>query len=158
MIGRAPLRLNLGAGGYQPPGYVHVDRAAVPGINVVHDLDAAPWPWLDSSVDEIMAKDVFEHVDDPVTFMTECHRVLRTGGTLRMQTPHWRSEQAFTDPTHKRFPTEFTWDYWIPGTILYEASNAAYGGVAFERVRMQVGASIVIELSKMWTGNERRRS
>lgn len=146
------MRLNLGAGSLQPAGWVHVDWAAIPGIDVVHDLDVGPWPWPDGSIERIMAKDVFEHVNDPILFMTECHRVLVDRGTLAMQTPYWRSETAFTDPTHRRFPTRYTWDYWIPGTALYAASNAAYGGVAYKLTRITVDEAINIELRKITGG------
>jgi SAM-dependent methyltransferase len=142
------MRLNLGAGALQPAGYVHVDIAPIPGVDVVHDLDVTPWPWANNSAEEIIGKDIFEHVDNPIAFMTECHRVLQPGGLLRLQTPHWRSEMAFTDPTHRRFPTRFTWDYWIPDTALYRSHNAAYGGVSFIRVRIVAGEQILVELRK----------
>jgi predicted SAM-dependent methyltransferase len=142
MASSPPLRLNLGAGGLLLPGYVNVDRMPGPGIEVVHDLDTAPWPWPDESAERIDAKDVFEHLNEPVLFMTECWRILQIGGTLRIHTPHWRFQDAYTDPTHKRFPTEHTFDYWIPGTVLYEAHNRFYGGVTFEAVtgRMDGGS------------------
>lgn len=129
------IKLNLGCGSFPIAGYVNVDIANVPGVDVVHDLDVSPWPWETGSVDRIDAKDVFEHVIDAITFVTECHRVLRPGGVLHVRTPHWRSQDAYTDPTHRRFPTEYSFDYWIRGTELFSRHNAAYGGVAFELVR-----------------------
>ena len=103
----------------------------LPGVDVVHDLDVAPWPWETAEVERIDAKDVFEHVMDPITFMVEAHRVLIPGGLLHIRTPYFKSKDAFTDPTHRRFPTEFTFDYWISGTVLFGLHNAAYGGVSF---------------------------
>lgn len=128
------MRLNLGAGSKSLSGYVNVDRVQLPGINVVHDLDVTPWPWEDGSADRITAIDVFEHVADAIAFMAESHRILKAGGILFMRTPHISSLDAFTDPTHKRFPTQYTWDYWIPGTVLFASHNAAYGGVSFTSV------------------------
>jgi len=52
------LRLNLGASNDVRPGYLSVDIA--PPADVVCDL-RQPWPWETSSVDEILAHDVFEH-------------------------------------------------------------------------------------------------
>jgi predicted SAM-dependent methyltransferase len=142
------MRLNLGAGTRILPGHVNVDKVRLPGVDTVHDLDVAPWPWKTGTVLRVEAKDVFEHVDDPVTFMTECHRVLRRGGILHLRTPHWKSMDSFTDPTHKRHPTEHTFDYWIPGTALYKASNAAYGGVAFERLSLFLDGQMDVTLRK----------
>lgn len=144
------MRLNLGCGSDPVTGMVNVDLVALPAVDVVHDLDVAPWPWADGSVREILAKDVFEHVDQPVRFMTESHRVLEPGGTLLMKTPHFRHQDAFTDPTHRRFCTEHTWDYWIGGTELHRLHGAAYGGVTFELQRRSVvSGSIFIHLHKI---------
>ncbi|HZR54573.1 MAG TPA: hypothetical protein VFB06_34370 [Streptosporangiaceae bacterium] len=144
------MRLNLGSGGRPLRGYVNVDRVQVDGVDVVHDLDVGPWPWSDESAEEIEARDVFEHVADALLFMTECWRILAPYNLLRIHTPYWRSIDAFTDPTHRRFPTEHTFDYWIPGTVLYGASNAAYGGVAYQRVHMGLdGGSLDVVLRKL---------
>lgn len=144
------MRLNLGCGSVRTPGYVNVDRMPVPGVDVVHDLDVIPWPWDDAEVKAITGVDVFEHVSDPIGFMTESHRVLESGGELVIKSPHVLSLDAFTDPTHRRFCTENTWDYWIGGTVLYERHNAAYGGVRFALVRREtVMGSIFIQLRKV---------
>lgn len=143
------MRLNLGAGSALLTGWINLDRMPLPGIDVVHDLDAGPWPFDRNTVDQIVAKDVFEHVADPVLFMTECHRILRPGAGLFIHCPYYRGRDAFTDPTHKRFPTEHTFDFWIPGTVLFNANNAAYGGVSFTRKSLEVTRETVsIDLVK----------
>lgn len=145
------MRVNLGSGTDRMEGFVNLDRAKVPGVDMVHDLDVGPWPFADCSVMDIMAKDVFEHVADPILFMTECWRVLEHRGVLNIRTPHWRHRDAYTDPTHRRFPTEHTFDYWIPGTVLHSLHNKAYGDVDFKLegpVRVQGGA-VEIMLSKI---------
>ena len=131
-------RLNLGCGSLILPGHVNLDIADIPGVDVVHDLDQLPWPFGDREFDRIEAKDVFEHVNDPIGFMTECHRILAPNGVVRIRTPYYRSPDAFTDPTHKRFPTEHTFDYWIPGTVLYAHHNPAYGGVGFDQLSLGI--------------------
>lgn len=144
------ISLNLGAGGRIRAGYVNVDRVQLPGIDVVHDLDVGPWPWADGTAEEIRARDVFEHVNDPILFMTECHRILAPGGVLWIRTPHISSLDSFTDPTHKRHLTEHSFNYWIPGNVYYAEHNAAYGGVAFgaHSLRMDQG-SMVVQLVKL---------
>jgi SAM-dependent methyltransferase len=132
------------------PGVVNVDIAALPEVDIVHDLDVTPWPFDDGSVDGILGQDVFEHVADPIGFMTESHRVLKAGGEMVLKVPHFRHPDAFTDPTHRRYCTEHTWDYWIKGTVLYDLHNPAYGGVAFSMGRRHiVHGSIFIELFKL---------
>lgn len=147
------MRLNLGAGGHPEEGYVNVDRVALPGIERVHDLDVGPWPWGAGSVSVVRAKDVFEHVNDPVLFVNECWRVLVDGGLLWIRTPHYRSPDAFTDPTHKRFLTEHSFDYWIADTMLFADHNAAYGGAVFELATFTPdGGSMIFRLRKMPKG------
>lgn len=146
------MRINLGAGSQilSGIGWVNVDRVLLPGIQCVHDLDAlGPWPFADGAAEQIVAQDVFEHVADPIKFMTECHRILRPGGGLFLRCPYYQGRDAYTDPTHRRFPTEHTFDFWIGGTLLHERNNAAYGGVSFTRMSMEVSReTIVVNLRK----------
>ena len=138
------MKLNLGAGSVIRDGWVNVDIAPLPGVDVVWDLDVAPWPWPDGAARAIEAKDIFEHLARPVQFMTEAHRVLRAGGQLHIRAPHWLSPDAWTDPTHRRAVTEHTWDFWIAnGNPHYEANNAAYGGVEFDLCRRLVDRGAV---------------
>lgn len=132
------MHLNLGCGSQAMAGFVNVDRVKQDGVDVVHDLDVLPWPFEDGVAGQIQAIDVFEHVSDPVGFMTEAHRVLEPGGMLVLKCPHYKCRDAYTDPTHRRFPTEHTWDYWIRGTALFERHNAAYGAVSFDLARREV--------------------
>jgi len=146
------VRLNLGCGSRPMPEHVNVDRVLLPGVNQVWDLDRTPWPWQDGIAEGIYARDVFEHVADAVAFMTECHRVLAAQGLLWIRTPNVALSlgDAFTDPTHRRFPTWQTFDYWIPGTLLYKAHNAAYGGVSFDvEDRRPDDGSMVVVLRKL---------
>lgn len=134
-------RLNLGAGSRIMGGWVNVDRVRLPGIDVVFDLDTKPldgrrWPWADGTVSAIEARDVFEHVHDPIWFMTECHRILKPGGVLHIRTPHINSPDSWTDPTHVRHCNEHSFDFWTPGNPHYAANNAAYGGVAYDLVNL----------------------
>jgi SAM-dependent methyltransferase len=129
------VKLNLGCGTdirSKDEGWVNLDIADGPGVDIVHDLDDAPWPFSIATFDEVAAYDIFEHVEDPITFMVQAWRVLKWGGVLTLRTTHWREKNAYTDPTHKRFPTEETFDYWIAGTVLHSRHNNAYGGVSFQ--------------------------
>jgi SAM-dependent methyltransferase len=99
-VARLPTRVNLGCGTDIRPGWVNLDSAPLPGVDVVHDLSAGQLPFEDASVDEVLAKDVLEHVD-LVPVMRDLHRVLRPGGVLRIVGPHFTSAAAWVDPTHR---------------------------------------------------------
>lgn len=144
------MRLNLGSGSRPMADAVNVDRAGP--ADYLWDLDVTPWPWHNGTIEEIHARDLFEHVADAVLFMRECHRVLTPGGMLWIRTPNIALSMgdAFTDPTHRRFPTWSTFDYWIPGTRYYEEHNQAYGGFAFDLVdRRPDNGSMVVILHKV---------
>jgi len=144
-------RLCLGAGSVIRRNWVNVDQVKLPGIDVVLNLDApVPWPWSDNSVAEIEAKDIFEHVHEPVWFMTECHRVLCPSGRLHIRTPHMSSPDSWTDPTHVRHCTEHSFDFWIPGNVHHDTNNAAYGRVSYALVHLALdNGTIDITLRKI---------
>lgn len=145
------MRLNLGSGSAPLAGWLNVDIADTGKVDYIWDLDReGDWPFVEPGrADQIVAKDVFEHVKNPIHFMVQCHRALSPGSLLFIRTPHYMHRDAFTDPTHRRFPTEHTFDYWIPGTLLYNEHNAAYGGVAFLRTWFNIAdGAININLVK----------
>lgn len=123
-------RLNVGTGSWVDPDpeVINLDIHPYPGVQCVWDLDQHPWPFDDDVFTEVRAVQVFEHVHDPVGFMTESHRVLEPGGLLLIVVPHWQSENSHTDPTHVRHCTERTWDYWCHGTQLHAQFGPAYAG------------------------------
>jgi 2-polyprenyl-3-methyl-5-hydroxy-6-metoxy-1,4-benzoquinol methylase len=146
------LRLNLGCGlaADLSDMVVNVDAVALPGVDMIWDLDDHPWPWDDEAFDEVHAIQVFEHLHDPVGFMVDCHRVLGANGLLLITTPHYMSENSFTDPTHVRHCTLRSWDYWIQGRALYAQFNPMYGGVAFEAEYVsRVGEDIQARLRRL---------
>ena len=142
------MRLNLGCGRKILEGYINSDVVALEGVDVVLNADDI-WPWDDGSIDEILAEHVFEHVNNPIHFMTEAHRVLADDGLLHIIVPSWQSIDAFTDPTHKRFCTVNTFDYWLPGTPHFQ-NNEAYGNVSFKGIkRVHDGRTIDVMMRKV---------
>lgn len=105
--------LHIGAGSKRLVGSITIDILALPGVDVVHDLDTRPWPFPDQSFDIVFGHNVFEHLTDLVASMEEVHRILRPGGRVIITVPYFRSTDAFTDPTHKHFFTSGTLDYFI---------------------------------------------
>lgn len=100
------MRLNLGCGFNKLDGYVNVDVEPSCKPDVVHNLEATPWPWPSGSIDEIRAYHVLEHVgQQPVAFIRiikEIHRILVDGGKLDIVTPHEHHDNYWGDPTHVR--------------------------------------------------------
>jgi SAM-dependent methyltransferase len=97
----AKRTLDLGCGRKKTPGAVGLDMVALPGVDVVHDLNAFPYPFEDNTFDLVIARHSLQHLDRIVLVMEELHRILRPGGELRIYVPHYASDNFNTDPTHK---------------------------------------------------------
>lgn len=100
------LKLNLGCGNRKMAGFVNVDCVAVCQPDMVVDLEQTPWPWADSSVDEIKLIHVLEHLGQQtgvfLAIVKEIYRVCRDGARIEIIVPHPRSDTFLGDPTHVR--------------------------------------------------------
>ena len=112
----APLRiLNLGSGRKFREDAVNLDITTRTGPDVVHNLNERPWPFPDDRFDAVIASDVIEHLEDVAATMSELHRVCAAGARLYINVPHFSSDGAFTDPTHRHYFGAFTFDYFTEG-------------------------------------------
>ena len=109
------LDVGCGAGGFgqfrpSPKIEVHgVDRdpatvaeASVHEHALVVDLDTQALPYNDGFFDAALAKDVFEHLRDPIAAVREIWRVLRPEGTLVASVVMARPSRVWADYTHVR--------------------------------------------------------
>lgn len=144
------MRLNLGCSDNLLGGWLNVDIARPDPLTVENfqqaDL-ALPWPWADSSVDEIYAADIFEHIGDcdhmgqnclhcwprgaadqvnphelrhwsgRIHVMNESWRVLKPGGRLTMICP-----DAAKGAGQWQDPTHVT--PWTPNGLQYFADGS----------------------------------
>jgi SAM-dependent methyltransferase len=106
------VKLNLGAGRNPFDGYVNVDQAALPGIDVIHDLESFPLPFLDDTFDEIVGKDLIEHITDALGLMQELWRIATPGALCTFALPYGSSDDAWEDPTHVRPYFINSWGYF----------------------------------------------
>ncbi len=93
--------LNLGCGDDVRPGWINLDCVPLPGVDVVHSLQNLPLPFESASFSTIACQNVLEHIDY-IPLMRECHRILKPGGELHIQVPHFTSRNNYDDPTHIR--------------------------------------------------------
>jgi len=107
------IKLNLGCGTDIRKGYINCDKFRLAGVDKIIDLDKKI-DFADSSIDEILAIDVLEHVTDIIFTMEELHRVLKPSGKLFIQVPYWNSWCAVADPTHKRGFHERFFNFFDP--------------------------------------------
>ena len=98
------LKLNLGCGQNLKEGYTNVDKFGEPDVKT--DLECFPWPFEDSSVDEIELNHVLEHLgqtpDIFLNIMKEMYRISKNQAVIKITVPHPRHDDYMNDPTHVR--------------------------------------------------------
>jgi len=105
-------KLNLGCGKEIKKEYVNLDKIRLDGVDVVHDLEVLPYPFKAGTFEEIFCKHILEHVDDLIRVMEELHRIAKPRGRIKVIAPYFAGHGAFNDPTHRRFFTYKTFEYF----------------------------------------------
>jgi len=132
LVENSGIHLDIGCGENKQPGTVGMDIRPLPGVDIVHDINAHPWPLPDECVKIAYARHLVEHIPpmaiiDGVTrflfieFIDEVWRIMKPGGQFAILTPHGYSSGYIQDPTHCNPCNEATWGYFSPGhpSLLY---------------------------------------
>ena len=104
--------LDVGCGLNKFAGAIGIDKNPASRADVICDLDRFPWPLADASFDQVRAIHVIEHVADVVRTVEEFHRLLRKGGRIIIETPHYTDFSSFCDPTHRWHLNSYSFRYF----------------------------------------------
>lgn len=107
-------KLNVGCGTDFREGWINLDNFDDERIDVRHDLETYPYPFEDGDLDEIMAINVLEHIANPLLVIEELHKITTNNGKIVIRVPYYNSKDMGTDPTHKNFFSENSFDYFDP--------------------------------------------
>lgn len=119
------MRLNLGCSDRAVEGFIGVDIA--PPADVIADLSQR-WPWTDSSVDEVVAYDIFEHLPSRIHTMNELHRVLKPNALATIEVPSAVKGAGFSqDPTHITPWCMNSFQYFQAGSFAVQRLAKSYG-------------------------------
>jgi predicted SAM-dependent methyltransferase len=73
------------------------------------DLEQFPYPWENSSIDEILLSHVLEHLGESksiyLKIIQELYRICKHGAIIHIHVPHPRHDDFINDPTHVRIIT-----------------------------------------------------
>ena len=143
MLNKLPVRLNLGCGGRPLQDYINVDMDTIEDMrarypNQVFDdsltikqYDLFNLPYEDSTVDEIRADGLIEHLPfiDESRFFFEVTRILKPGGMLRVSTvdfektvKQWLEAEDDWKDFYKNDEKSIHEQHWF-GTYSYEPTN-----------------------------------
>jgi SAM-dependent methyltransferase len=108
------VKIHFGCGKSKRPRYVGVDLMDLEGVDIIHDLNNFPYPFESSIADEVLLENILEHLPNTITVMEELWRICKKGGRVEISVPYYNSLGASTDPTHVKFFTEHSFDYFTP--------------------------------------------
>ena len=132
--------LDVGCGIKKYPGSTGIDRNPDTAADIVWDLDKFPWPVESSTFDEARLIHVIEHVGDVIATMEELHRILKPGGQIVLETPHYTDFSSWCDPTHRWHLNSFSFRY-------FGVDNAGFGYYSRARLRE---ISVYVKLLALW--------
>jgi SAM-dependent methyltransferase len=95
-----PVMLGLGCGAKKAPGAFGIDVGALPGVDLVRDLEETPYPLPETCADALHLNHVLEHFEDPLRVLEEVWRLARPT-RVYIRTPHYSGIYARIDPTYR---------------------------------------------------------
>lgn len=109
------LKLNLGCGFKKLDGFVNVDKEPITKPDTLWDLERFPWPWEDSSVEEVKLLHTLEHIGKDLTvykaIIQELYRICMDKAIIEVRVPYYRHRGFWADPTHVRVITPLGVDH-----------------------------------------------
>jgi SAM-dependent methyltransferase len=148
--------LDLGCGNKKRPGAIGVDRNNRSAADVIHDLDCFPYPFEDSSFEEVYLDNTLEHLTDVFRVMEEIHRICTPGGLVKIVVPYFRSPWACIDPTHKHSFTVDSFAYFDPDHVIcvrydYTLARFKVNRVVFnETLTNNWAKRVVVAMANRW--------
>jgi len=102
--------LDIGCGNNKIKDAVGLDISKDSQADIIWDLNNYPYPIEENAFDKVFAKHIIEHVDDPIRFLQEIHRIVKPEGTCFLETPHFSCYVSYSEPQHKRYFSYFMID------------------------------------------------
>ena len=128
---RSARLLNIGCGRDRRDGFLNVDIAPLPEVDLVASLGTHRLPFRDDTFDVVLCRDILEHVE-VVPAIREVHRVLAPGGAAVISAVHFTSRNLYVDPTHIRGFSVRTFDFFVRGSG--DTDRSYYFDFAFTEV------------------------
>lgn len=115
--------------------------------DVIQDLNIVPYPFPDNHFDIVIAEHILEHLNNVVQVVEELYRILKPGGILYVEVPHFSNSGFFTDPTHVHAFSTRSFDYFVPGTKLHEYN---YSHATFKKRHVTLDINAQNPIKRAW--------
>jgi len=113
------MKLNLGCGHDYKEGYLNCDISSQVKQDKIVDLEKK-LPFKTNSISKIYISHTLEHIKNFVPLMHELHRICKADAEIEILVPFYSSWGQFNDPTHVRFFTPFTFNYFKKSIYSHE--------------------------------------
>lgn len=145
------IKLDVGCGGNKQKNYVGMDKRALEGVDIVHDVESFPWPIEGEIVTDAICSHLIEHIKPWlfIDFMNELWRVMRVGGVVAMQAPYGVNHLFVMDPTHCNPVNHATFQYFDPKYPLWTIYKPKPWRMAVGFPTWQANGLIEILMEKM---------
>lgn len=144
--GESPWRDLMPGATYVGLDTSHSDAFGMSRRRDVVYYDGGEMPFEDDEFDHVLCTEVLEHVDEPLPFLADLHRVLRPGGTLVLTVP-WSARVHHIPYDYYRF---------TPFALGLLLTSAGFSDIAIEERGNDV-ATIANKLVVWWVGFIRPR-
>ena len=106
------MKLNLGSGqlGYKE-GWVNVDIKDDIKLDVEWDLNKFPYPFEDSTFDEVLIRYVLEYLDNPIRVLKEIARITKNNARIFIYVIHANSYSGLSQINFKVNFTENSFNF-----------------------------------------------
>lgn len=94
------VKLNLGCRDDLQEGFIGLDISPKCSADIIWDLNKTPWPFDNSSVDEIFTSHCIEHLDCLDTFLKEVYRICKPSAKITLIYPHYSRGDFSTQHKH----------------------------------------------------------
>lgn len=116
------MKINLGCGTKKLKGYINCDISPEVKPDKIINLEKK-LPFKDNSTGVVVANHVLEHVNNFVPLMHELHRICKKRAKLKIKVPFYSYVSFYSDPTHVRFFTPFTFHHFANEELKHEVKS-----------------------------------
>lgn len=113
------MKLNLGCGNKKMKGYLNCDKSPLVNPDKIVDMEKK-LPFRKNSIDEVFMGSSIEHVTNFIPLMHELHRICKKDSIIKIVTSFYSAWGQYNDPTHVRFFSPFTFDYFKKNNYSHE--------------------------------------
>jgi hypothetical protein len=138
------MNLYFGCGKDKVDGFLGIDRVKTGAVDIIHDMNTFPYPFDDNSVNNVLLSHILEHLPDTIRVMEEIWRICKNSAMIRVVVPYYNSPGQHHDPTHVRFFTEHSFDYFTEDGATELSAYNYYSVARFKIVSIVPGQKKIL--------------